>query len=251
MAGQLEGKVALVTGGSSGIGRATVLAFAAQGATVVIADVDDAAAEEVVDAVRLPGGVATFVHTDVADENQVQAMVETTVETYGRLDCAVNNAGIGGVFAPTADYPREVWDRVIAVNLTGTWLCVKHEIPQMLAGGGGAIVNTSSISGLQTGGHISAYCASKHAVIGITRSAAREYSKAGIRVNAVCPGGTETPLLDELFEAVGDDSAYLARHAIGRYGQPSEVAEAAVWLCSDAASFITGAAIPVDGGFMA
>jgi NAD(P)-dependent dehydrogenase (short-subunit alcohol dehydrogenase family) len=181
--------------------------------------------------------------------------VAAAVAAYGRLDCAHNNAGVEGVVAATADYPEDDWDRVIAVNLTGVWLCLKHEVRQMLAQGAGAIVNTSSLAGLVGGGSGAAYCASKHGVIGLTKRAAREYAGRGIRVNAVCPGLICTPMIERLWADYPDvarqiEPQFLARQLIGRYGTPEEVAEAAVWLCSDAASLITGVALPVDGGWL-
>ena len=251
--GQTQPKVALVTGGGSGFGRAASLAFAHAGARVLVADVHADSAAEAVRAIQDAGGEAAFVQADVSKTSDVRAMVGRAVEIYGRLDWAFNNAGVGGTFyVPTADYAEEVWDRVIAVNLKGTWLCLKYEIPAMLAGGGGAIVNMSSVAGLAGGRIGSAYYASKHGVVGLTKAAAFEYAAAGIRVNAVCPSWMRTSLTDPYMR---DDpqleAQIIASHPLGRLGTPEEVAAAVVWLCSDAASFITGHALPVDGGRLA
>jgi len=246
----------LVTGGASGIGRATALAFAREGAKVVVADVAIAGGEETVRMVRAAGGTAIFVQADVARGNEVERMVKRGMETYGRLDCAFNNAGIQGDLAQTAACSEENWQRIIAINLTGVWLCMKYEIPPMLARGGGAIVNTASNFGLVGSDGMPAYAASKHGVVGLSKTAALEYAKAGIRVNAVCPGPTQTPLVDQVLRQqpqLADRivEAITAREPVGRMGRPEEIADAVVWLCSDAASFVTGAAIAVDGGFVA
>ena len=253
MAGLVAGKVALVTGSGSGIGRATALAFAREGAKVVVSDVTVEGGEETVRLVKQAGGDAIFVKADVSNPADVEALVNKAVQTYGRLDCAHNNAGVPGPNKAIPDITQESWDRVIAINLTGVWLCMKFEIAQMLKNGGGAIVNTSSdagLIGLRRGG---AYVASKHGVIGLTKTAALEYAKSGIRVNAVCPGPIDTPMLRG---PGGEPSSrfidrMVAAQPGGRLGQPGEIAEAAVWLCSDAASFVTGHALPVDGGYMA
>jgi len=252
MPGRLGDKVALVTGGGSGIGRATALAFAREGAKVVVADVVVAGGAETVARIQQAGGKAIFVKTDVSQATEVGALIATTIATYGRLDCAHNNAGIEGVEALTADYPEADWDRVISINLKGVWLCMKYELPQMQWQGGGAIVNTASIAGLVGAHRMSAYVASKHAVAGLTKTAALEYAKAGIRVNAVCPGVIRTPMVERIFSRhPRAETRLTALEPTGRLGTPEEVAEAVVWLCSDAASFVTGHMLAVDGGIVA
>jgi len=252
MAGELEGKVALVTGASSGIGRESALAFAAAGARVVVSDVVVDGGEETVSEIRSAGGEATFVRADVSQTAEVEALVRQTVETYGRLDCAHNNAGIEGDMAPTAECAEANWDRTIAINLKGVWLCMKSEIRQMLRQGGGAIVNTSSAAGLVGFANLPAYVASKHGIAGLTKTAALEYAEQGIRVNAVCPGVIHTPMIDRIVNGDAETEAqFTALEPVGRMGSPAEVAQAVVWLCSDAASFVTGLAMPVDGGFVA
>ena len=251
MEGQFDGKVALVTGGNWGIGRATAIQFAREGARVVIAARRAPEGEATVAAIREVGGEATFVQTDVACAASVQALVQRTVETYGRLDFALNNAGERGSRTPTADYDEAEWDRLIDINLKGVWLCMKFEIPEMLKQGGGAIVNTSSIGGL-IGSTGVAYIASKHGVVGLTKTAALEYAKSGIRVNSVCPGMVLSP---RWAEALQNDASLAERvaetHPIGRAGRPEEIAEAVIWLCSEAASFVTGHAMAIDGGYVA
>jgi NAD(P)-dependent dehydrogenase (short-subunit alcohol dehydrogenase family) len=252
MTARLEGKVALVTGAGAGIGRASARALATAGARVVVADVDPAGGEETVRLIREAGSEALFVRADVSKGADVEAMVGRTIEAFGRLDCAHNNAGIAEARALSADMSEEVFDRTIAINLKGTWLCMKHEIPRMLAQGGGAIVNTSSVVGLVGVGLQAAYVASKHAVVGLTQAAALEYAQAGIRVNAVCPGAVRTPALESFMRADPRSERYMiAQHPLGRLGTPEEIAEAVVWLCSAAASFVTGHALVVDGGVMA
>jgi NAD(P)-dependent dehydrogenase (short-subunit alcohol dehydrogenase family) len=252
MAGQLDGKVALVTGGGSGIGRATCLAMAREGAQVMVADIVVEGGHETVSLVKNAGGEATCIRADVSQASEVEAMVKQTIETYGRLDCAFNNAGIEGPVCSTVEYTEEDFDRVVAIDLTGVWLCMKYEIPAMLQHGGGAIVNTASVAGLVGFQGISAYVASKHGVNGLTKTAALEYAKAGIRVNAVCPGVIETPMVKRAFEkSPGMEEGVAAVEPVGRLGQPQEVAEAVVWLCSDAASFVTGLPMAVDGGLVA
>ena len=248
----LDGKVAIVTGAGTGIGRAAALAFVREGARVLVAGLEPERLAETVELVRAAGGEALASHTDVADPAQAAAMVEAALAAWGRLDCAFNNAGIEGDTAPLADCTLENWQRVIAVNLTGTFLCLRAEIPAMLRGGGGAVVNCASVAGLVGFGGIPAYTASKHGVVGLTKAAALDYATSGVRVNAVCPGVIQTAMVDRFTggspEAV---AAMTAMQPVGRLGRPEEVAALAVWLCSDAASFVTGEAIAVDGGFVA
>lgn len=252
MAGQFDGKVALVTGAGSGIGRAAALAFAREGAKVIVSDIVTEGGHETVRLIQESGGAATFVETDVSKTSEVEALVQQTVATYGRLDFAHNNAGIEGRVGRVADDDDENWDRVIAINLTGVRLCMKYEIRQMLTQNGGAIVNTSSGAGLVGIRGSSAYVASKHGVIGLTKTAALEYAKSGIRVNAVCPGVIQTPMVERISHASPRATAAMAAmHPMGRTGKPEEIAEAVVWLCSEAASFVTGHALSVDGGYVA
>jgi NAD(P)-dependent dehydrogenase (short-subunit alcohol dehydrogenase family) len=256
VAGRLDKKVALVTGGGSGIGRASATAFAREGAKVIVSDVDISGGEETVRLIQAAGGAAIFVQADVSKTTEVAALVKKGVETYGRLDCALNNAGIQGELQQTADCSEENWDRIIATNLTGVWLCMKHELAHLMNHGGGSIVNTASNFGLVGSPGMPAYTASKHGVVGLTKTAALEYAKSGIRVNAVCPGPTQTPLVDRILHqqpqlANQIVKAIKAREPVGRMGRPEEIAEAVVWLCSEAASFVTGIALAVDGGFVA
>ena len=254
MAGSLEGKTALVTGGGSGIGRAASMAYAHEGARVVVADVNVEGGEETVQQIKEAGGEAILVHADVSKPQDTEAMVAQAVEAFGSLDCAFNNAGISGGRDRllTADYLEDDWDRVISINLKGVWLCMKAEIPQMLKQGGGAIVNTASIAGLTGLQGTVAYVAAKHGVTGLTKATALEYAHAGIRVNAVCPGYIHTPLVQGVFDNnEGFEERVASRHPLGRLGEPSEIAQAVVWLSSDAASFVTGHNMPVDGGYMA
>lgn len=252
MALRLEGKVALVTGGGSGIGRATALVFAREGAKVVVADVLTEGGEGTVSRIRDAGGKAIFVKTDVSKATEVMALVDSAVSTYGRLDCAFNNAGIEGNMAPTADCTEDNWDRVIDINLKGVWLCMKYEIPEMIKQGDGAIVNTASVAGLVGFQGSPAYCASKGGVIQLTKTAALEYATKGVRINAVCPGIIRTPMVERVTSGKPEvEAQFAALEPVGRMGAPGEVAEAVVWLCSDAASFVTGHPMVVDGGFVA
>lgn len=250
MKNQFEGKVAIVTGGSFGIGKATAIAFAKRGAKVVVADwVED---NETIDSIKSINGEAIFVKCDVSNPDQVVALIDKTISTYGRLDYAFNNAGIEGESAPTQDCTEENWEKTININLKGVWLCMKHQILHMLKNGKGAIVNNASIAGLVGFPGIPAYVASKHGVLGLTKNASLENAKLGIRVNAVCPGVIKTPMIDRF---TGKDKEvekqFETMEPIGRMGEPDEVAEAVIWLCSDAASFVTGITMPVDGGWVA
>ena len=252
MARRLEGKVGLVTGAGSGIGRATAQMFASEGAKVIVADINVEGGEDTARLIKAAGGEATVVKADVSKAAEVEGLIKSAVETYGRLDCAHNNAGIGPAGLPTHEYPEEHWDQVLGINLKGVWLCMKYEIAQMLTQGGGAIVNTASVAGLVGLRRSSAYVASKHGVAGLTKTAALEYAEAGIRINAVCPGAIHTPLLERAFARNPDrQQQFLAAEPVGRLGSPEEVAEAVVWLCSDAASFVTGHLMAIDGGWVA
>jgi len=244
MAGQFEGNVALVTGAGSGIGRASALAFAREGASVVVADVDAAGGVETAKQIESKGGSALFVEADVSRSPDVAALVERTLHTYGRLDLAHNNAGVLGERAITAECSEENFDRVIAINLKGVWLCMRSELPHMVEQGSGAIVNTCSTSGVIASYALPAYTASKHGVAGLTKTAAVEYIRSGIRINAVCPGFIDTPLTQALGGKAEGPKIVIP---IGRLGTPEEVAEAVVWLCSDAASYVTGHLLMVDG----
>lgn len=248
----MKNKVALITGGGSGIGRATALAFAQQGARVAVADLDAENGEETLRLIKKDGGQGLFIKADVTRETEVSSMVEKTVEAYGRLDYAYNNAGIEPPSAPMAELKEEIWDKVIAVNLKGVWLCLKHEIQQMLKQDRGAIVNTSSLAGLRAVPNGAPYIASKFGIIGLTNAAAVEYTRFGIRVNAVCPGPTDTPMMDRIIRDIKDPKdlpgTFENEDPIGRIGTANDVAEVVVWLCSDSASFVNGCSLAVDGG---
>ncbi|MGE8496783.1 MAG: SDR family oxidoreductase [Pseudomonas sp.] len=244
-----SGQVALVTGAAAGIGRATALAFAGQGLKVVVSDVDAAGGEGTVELIRAAGGEALFVRCDVTRDAEVQALMAATVEAYGRLDYAFNNAGIEIEKGKLADGEESEYDAIMGVNVKGVWLCMKHQIPLLLAQGGGAIVNTASVAGLGAAPKMSIYAASKHAVIGLTKSAAIEYAKKKIRVNAVCPAVIDTDMFRRAYESDPKKGEYAAAmHPVGRIGKVEEIASAVLYLCCDNAAFTTGQALAVDGG---
>jgi NAD(P)-dependent dehydrogenase (short-subunit alcohol dehydrogenase family) len=251
MPGTFKGKVVLVTGAGSGLGRASALTFAREGAKVVVGDIDDKGGQQTVEMVRKAGGEALFVKADVTKEAEVEALVNKAVQTYGRLDCAHNNVGTEELPTSLTEHTEEQWDRVVDANLKSVFLCLKHEIKYMESQGSGAIVNTSSIFGLTAAAGIAAYVASKHGVIGLTRAAAVEFGKAGIRVNCVCPGGMMGTAMYERIVAANPQIPDMVRETnpMGRDGEPEEVAEAVVWLCSDVASYVNGHAMSIDGGF--
>jgi NAD(P)-dependent dehydrogenase (short-subunit alcohol dehydrogenase family) len=246
---QFIGKVALITSGNAGIGRATAIAFAKQGATVVVSARREQEGRDVIAEINALGGKGIFVKTDVSKESDVKAMVEQTLATFGRLDCAFNNAGIEQELTPLPDQTEETYNRIMDINVKGVWLSLKHQIPAMLQTGGGAIVNTASVAGLIGFPAVPVYVASKHAVIGLTKSVALEYATQQVRVNAVAPGTIETRMFRDLAPEVRQrlESA----QPMGRIGQPEEIASTVVWLCSDGASFVTGQTVPIDGGYTA
>jgi len=249
---ECEGKVALVTGGTSGIGRETSILFAQKGARVVVAGRREIEGKETIDLIRRAGGEGIFVRADVSRASEVKALVEKTVAAYGGLDYAFNNAGIEGHWVPIVEQTEDEWDQTIDINLKGTWLCLKYELQQMLKQGrGGVIVNNASISGFIGSYGSATYAASKHGVLGLTKAAALEVARNGIRVNAVCPAAVETPMADRLFGAPEVRKKVLGFYPIARFGKPIEVAEAVLWMCSGAAGFMTGQSLVLDGGFLA
>lgn len=253
MAGKLADKVIIVTGGSTGIGRAAALRCAAEGAKVVVADVNTVDAPATVEEIRRAGGTANFIRTDVANGAEVKAMVAETVRSFGRLDGAFNNAGIEGTFTNILKMSEDSFDRTIAVNLRGVWLCLKYQIEQIVSQGtGGSIVSTASVAGLIGTRGASAYCASKHGVVGLTKAVALEFARKRIRVNAVCPGVIRTAMVQRLMDEGGiEEAALRAQEPMDRLGEPREIGDTVAWLLSEDASFITGVALPVDGGYMA
>lgn len=251
MSYNMDGKTAIVTGAAAGIGRATAKRVAAEGANVAVVDVDSDGGKEVVEEIVSDGGTARFIEADVSKESEVKRMVEQTLDEFGSIELAHNNAGIEGDNEPTIEQTEENWDRVVDINMKGVWLCMKHEIPEMLDGGGGAIVNTSSISG-QTGAGAAPYVATKHGILGLTRTAAVEHAQDNIRVNAICPGTVDTDVAARYREKSPDEfEQFVQMHPIGRIGEPMEIAHAVTWLLSEEASFATGGMFQVDGGFMA
>jgi NAD(P)-dependent dehydrogenase (short-subunit alcohol dehydrogenase family) len=252
MGAELEGKVGLVTGGTSGIGRDTAVLFAKAGAKVVVAGRREPEGKETVELIRATGGDGLFVKTDVSKASEVETLVKKVVEKFGRLDVAFNNAGIEGVWTSIISESEDDWDRTFDINLKGVWLCMKYEIRQMLKqGGAGAIVNMASVAGLIGLAGAAAYCASKHGVMGLTKAVALETARSGIRINAVCPAVVETPMADRLYSAPAVNKFVLGLHPVGRFGKPMEIAEAVLWMCSDRASFMTGQSLVLDGGFTA
>lgn len=252
MAVLLDGKVALITGAGSGIGRATALIFAREGAKLMLSDIAAEGGDETLRMVKQLGAEALFVRTDVSKLAEVEALIGQVISTWGRIDCAFNNAGIDGRMGKLDECTEENWHRTLAVNLTGVFFCMKAEIPHMLRQGGGAIVNTASVAGLTGSPGLPAYVASKHGVVGLTRAAALEYGREKIRVNCVCPGPIRTPMLGRLLTGRPEmEQRFASAEPLKRLGEPAEIGEAVAWLCSDAASYVTGHAMPVDGGYMA
>jgi NAD(P)-dependent dehydrogenase (short-subunit alcohol dehydrogenase family) len=251
MAARFEGKVAIVTGAAGGIGRAACLGFAEEGARVLAADMDVGEGERTVALVREAGGQAVFRQTDVSKNDDCRAMVEAAMTAYGQLDVAFNNAGVGGSGFALMDEDEVTFDRMIAINLKGVFLSMRHEIAAMLKSGGGTIVNTSSVAGLVGNPGLSSYCAAKHGVTGITRAAALDYIKQGVRINAICPGATRTRLLEAWFQDPAVERHVMALHPVGRIADPREMASVVLFLASPESSFMVGCAVPVDGGLTA
>ncbi len=248
----MQGKAVIVTGAASGIGKCAALLFARNGAQVAVVDLDEKGGKETATAIVKEGGNAVFIGADVSQSEQVKNMVAKTVETYGKLDYAFNNAGVEAGLFPLDEYSEETWDRAIDINLKGVWLCMKHEIPEMLKNGGGAIANTSSAAGLIALPNHYAYVASKFGVIGITKVAALEFAGRGIRVNCICPAIIDTPMTDRFVTyGMASREQFAEMMPIKRLGTPEEVAQCAIWLCSDAASYVTGHSLCVDGGYTA
>ena len=249
---RFQEKTALITGAASGIGRVTALELARQGAQVIVSDVNVAGGEETVGLITAENGKAAFIRADVSQKEDVTQLIKKSINHFGKIDIAINNAGIGGAFAPTSQYPDEEWDQIIAVNQTGVFYCMREELKHMATRRQGAIVNVSSIAGLRALPNASAYVASKHAVIGLTKTAALEFARANIRINAVCPVFTRSPLFDKMFDIDPSYEEKLKRNIpLRRYGQPEDIANAILWLCDGATAFVTGLALPVDGGMMA
>jgi NAD(P)-dependent dehydrogenase (short-subunit alcohol dehydrogenase family) len=248
---RFDGKVVLVTGAGSGIGRATALAFAEAGAKVALDDISAERGQATLRMIRDAGGEAIFIEADVADEEAVRRLVARTVEAYGRLDCAFNNAGISEGFLTGEEWDSEIFLRTLSINTTGVFYCMKHEIPEMLKSGGGAIVNTASVAGMAGPGQPS-YVASKHAVVGLTRAIALSHATRGIRVNAVCPGAIDTPMVQRVVDSSPEHKRTIENmHPMNRIGRPREIADAVLFLCSDEASFVTGHPFAIDGGVLA
>jgi NAD(P)-dependent dehydrogenase (short-subunit alcohol dehydrogenase family) len=248
---RFSGKTVLITGAGSGIGRATAIAFAAEGANVIACDVDDVGGDATVATLRKGGAEAEFVHADVSRGADCTAMVDRALSRFGRLDVAFNNAGINVAVAPIADIDEATWQRIVAINLTGVFLSMKAEIPAMKRNGGGAIINTASVGGLIGTAGVTAYCATKHGVVGLTKSAALDYIKDGVRINAICPGGTRTAMLEEWFKHPEVERAAIAGTPIGRMADPAEIARSVLFLASDESSFMVGHALVADGGLTA
>ncbi|HEV7351236.1 glucose 1-dehydrogenase [Telluribacter sp.] len=249
---RFQDQVVIITGAASGIGRATALAFAAEGARVIVADVAAEGGQETVALIRQENGEAMFIACDVAQPEQLEQLVTQTVQLYGKLDVAINNAGVGGLFARTADVTAKEYHRVVSINMSGVFFGMQYQIRQMLRQGGGRIVNVASLAGLRGLPNSSVYTATKHAVVGLTKASAVEYARKNIRINAVCPVFTRSPLFDQLFELDPSYEERLKRNIpMGRYGQPADVAQAILWLCDPHNTFVTGMALPIDGGMMA